>query len=67
MSDNKPCPFCGDTCVSCQLDGSQGIKWGAAVCGNCGAQGPEVRTGYDTSESAPWHEQALKEWNNRNE
>ena len=64
MSDKKPCPFCGDTCASCQATGA---KWGAVVCGNCGARGPEVRTGYDISENAPWHDQAYKEWNTRSE
>ena len=67
VSKMKPCPFCGGTpnpdnpyTFQC----SQGDKWGSVVC--CCA-GPEVRTGYDTSDDAPWHEDAIKEWNKRYE
>jgi len=41
------------------------MKWGGVVCGNCGARGPEVRTNYKNSDSEPWHELALKEWETR--
>ena len=59
----KPCPFCG--CKTVSYDTNQGTKWGFAVCGQCSACGPEVRTGYDISENAEWHIQANIEWNNR--
>lgn len=64
MSDEQ-CPFCGYVSIFFCLDQSQGLKWGSVVCGNCGAEGPEVRTNYKNSASEPWHEQALKEWNTR--
>lgn len=60
----KPCPFCGST-VGLNFVDSQGCKWGNAVCPDCGAMGPEVRTNYDVGENAPWHEEATKEWNTR--
>lgn len=64
MTDENtvPCPFCGATSVSfARVDG---YKWGAVIC-SCGAQGPDVRTSYDISENAPWHKEALMEWNKR--
>jgi len=59
----KPCPFCG--CKSVSYETNQGTKWGFAVCDQCRACGPEVRTSYNTSENAEWHIQANIEWNNR--
>lgn len=59
----KPCPFCGGTHV--YYITTQGAKWGSAVCSECGVIGPEVRTGYDQSENAPWHVEALEAWNTR--
>jgi transcription elongation factor Elf1 len=63
----KPCPFCGhDHCGQSPLFvADQGDKWGRAVCAECGASGPEVRTGYDTSKDAAWHADALYDWNRR--
>lgn len=60
----KPCPFCGatDGLWFCLVPSH---KWGFVRCSNCGAQGPEVRTGYDTSEDAPWRADAEREWNGR--
>lgn len=62
----KQCPFCG-----CRVDvnsetffrQTDGPKWGAVMCGGCGALGPEVRTGY--ADWKIWRESALKEWNQR--
>ena len=59
---NKPCPFCGSSNIDFQF-GTNSSKWGAVICSRCGVQGPEVRTNYDASENAPWHEDALREWN----
>lgn len=59
------CPFCAGTSVATHLDEAQGTKWGFAACGECAARGPEVRTGYDCSEQAPWRAQALAEWASR--
>lgn len=42
----KPCPFCGANAPMPELDEQQGFKWGAIVCGCCGAKGPEVRARY---------------------
>lgn len=64
MAELKPCPFCGETCAATQIDGNQGDKWGGVVCG-CGAQGPEVRTGYDDSADAEWRQSAIEQWNTR--
>ena len=61
----KPCPFCAGTALMFKVDGSQGLKWGSVVCCDCESAGPMVRTGYDTSDKAPWHEGATKEWNTR--
>jgi len=61
----EPCPFCGEKSTS-YID-SQGTKWGCVVCNDCGAWGPEVRTGYDLSENAEWHKDADREWNIRPE
>ncbi len=62
QSKVKPCPFCGSTEI--QFVVTQGTKWGQVECA-CTARGAEVRTGYDTSDNAPWHEDAIEEWNAR--
>ena len=57
-----PCPFCGSTDddLSCDVD-----EYGHAyvVCGNCGAEGPFVRSHIIGSDSAI--EQAAAAWNQR--
>jgi len=63
ISKSKPCPFCGSKDLSFRMN--QGDKWGFVVCNTCAAQGPEVRTSYDDSENAPWHNDAIEEWNKR--
>jgi len=66
MSEYKPCPFCGEQKgIEVSFIESQGFKWGHAVCCNCGACGPEVRTSYNREPDAPWKDQARKEWNER--
>lgn len=60
------CPFCGKCFVdplkpSYGTDGSG--KWGFIECGQCGARGPEVRTGYEPFPD--WRDEAVKEWNRR--
>ena len=65
MTDLKPCPFCGETpdiTNPATFIDHQGTKWGSVQC--C-ALGPEVRTGYDVSKNAPWHEDAIAAWNTR--
>jgi len=62
MIDLLPCPFCGDVPSTIEADGNQGFKWGRVRC--C-IEGPEVRTGYDTSANAPWHAAAAQAWNTR--
>ena len=57
----KPCPFCGETSTT-QI-ATQGEKWGALVCTDCGAYGPEVRTNYDKPET--WRADAVAAWNRR--
>jgi len=64
MAKIKPCPGCGKAKVNF-LYGCNSSKWGAAFCAYCGWQAPEVRTGYDEREDAPWHKMALNEWNDR--
>lgn len=60
----KPCPFCGTKgAASAELDMEQGNKWGAIVCGCCGAKGPEVRTRYEVDEE--FVKEAGKEWDGR--
>ena len=56
------CPWCKE--VPHYYYMSQGYKWGGIEC-DCGARGPEVRTSYDESEDAPWHKEAIEEWNKR--
>jgi len=60
-----PCPFCNSLEVKTKADQMQGTKWGMAICQNCGAMGPEVRTEYEMAADAPWHREAIKEWNRR--
>lgn len=60
----KPCPFCGvvpPLCESTFVE-DQGTKWGRVQC-ECGAQGPEVRTGYEVW--TKWCASAVEEWNRR--
>jgi Lar family restriction alleviation protein len=64
-SSMKACPFCGESDTEMEADQLQGTKWGRVVCRNCGGIGPEVRTDYDTSANAPWHAEAIEEWNRR--
>lgn len=59
-----PCPFCGGTYGAIFVM-TQGNKWGQVECGECGASGPDVRTDYDDSDNAEWHENAIQEWNKR--
>jgi Lar family restriction alleviation protein len=62
--ETKFCPFCGNN-HGVQFAMSQGYKWGAVECPDCGARGPEVRTYYDKSGDATWREEAVREWNRR--
>ena len=59
------CPFCGSDNTSTHQDMEVAGKWGYAMCGTCGARGPEVRTGYDESLTAPWRDEAVGLWNQR--
>jgi transcription elongation factor Elf1 len=61
MKEPLPCPFCGHVGVVPHDDSSS--KWGAASCAECGACGPEVRTGYQEPDS--WMPGAIEEWNRR--
>ena len=61
----KPCPFCKNSAIMFAVDVSQGMKYGACVCADCFARGPEVRTSCDTSENTEWHTLAEKEWDIR--
>ena len=54
----KPCPHCGKQCADLIID--QGDKW-AHYSASC----LEVRTGYNISDDAPWHDEAIAAWNNR--
>jgi len=60
----KPCPFCGETPDQTNFVYTDGYKWGAVGC-PCGGTGPDVRTKYDDSAFAPWHEKAIAEWDKR--
>ena len=57
----KPCPFCSETSTA-QIT-TQGEKWGALICTDCGAYGPEVRTNYD--KPGTWRADAVEAWNRR--
>lgn len=59
----KPCPFCGSVVNPESFIETQGTKWGAIVCQECGAVGPDVRTSYKPF--AEWGRDAAKEWNTR--
>ncbi len=61
----KPCLHCGSTAFT--FAHNQGAKWGFVACADCAATGPEVRTSYDLSDDAAWHEEAIKAWNTRAE
>jgi len=66
MPDPLRCPFCGQPPlvsgeVSHTSDDHQ--KWGAIMCPTCGAQGPDVRTGWKPF--AEWAEDAIARWNKR--
>lgn len=66
IDEIKPCPFCGSSLrPQTLMDQEQGMKWGYAYCGECGARGPEVRTQYDAGTLAPWRAEAIAEWNRR--
>ncbi len=56
----KGCRWCNMTPQYFYM--SQGYKWGGVEC-DCGARGPDTRTGYDESEGAEWHLEAIREWN----
>jgi Lar family restriction alleviation protein len=60
-----PCQFCGCADVATEVDRDQGNKWGYTTCNGCAARGPEVRTGYDEAQDAPWRAEAINEWNRR--
>ena len=60
-----PCPFCKCEEVTTWFDREQGEKWGYASCDGCAARGPEVRTNWDREPDAPWHSEAIAEWNTR--
>lgn len=53
MSEQKPCPFCGEHEQGRWIDGA-GIQ--SIRCGACGAHGPEVNASWDI---------AWKEWDKR--
>jgi Lar family restriction alleviation protein len=61
----KPCPFCGSSAeyIKPVTDTPAG-KWGYMECGNCGARGPDVRTGYRPPDH--WEDEAIVQWNQRN-
>ena len=51
-----------------EVDETQGFKWGGVSCGDCGARGPEVRTGYYIDpgpKRTEWEADAVEEWNKR--
>lgn len=56
-----PCPFCGSSVINFDNDNR---KWGYVEC-ECGARGPEIRTGYDLSDQAKWRMEAVEKWNKR--
>lgn len=58
QTDRMECPICGGT--RWNFIDSQGAKWGNAECAVCGIVSPEVRTGYDLSENAEWHTDAIE-------
>lgn len=64
LNEVKPCPWCGSTTPPIQVL-TDGYKWGALSCSDCGATAPEVRTGY--AEDVLWYDAALEAWNKRPE
>jgi len=54
----RECPFCGEMCAEMHI--SPGDKW-AQFIPSC----LEVRTGYDISDDATWHKEAIALWNTR--
>lgn len=66
----KKCPFCGYRPKDDQdfywLD-SEGTKWGRGECVECGGSAGEVRTRYDLSGKAAWHDEYIIEWNTRDD
>jgi hypothetical protein len=66
MSELLACPFCGET-PNYDSENTYGLrdggyKYGCVVC-QCGALGPDVRTGY--KDWTDWREDAAKAWNDR--
>ncbi len=57
----EQCPVCGRS-DGMSFPADQGDKWGRAWCWHCDVKGPEVRTLYDTSDDAPWHIEAMREF-----
>ena len=66
--NNKPCPFCGSHNIG--VDETDGYKWIAVRCSECGAIGPEVRAQDIRPAALPEfserdHLSAFAEWNRR--
>ena len=53
------CPFCGGDKIYPVSDASQGDKYGAITCADCGAKGPEVRV------CEGWIKRAFESWGER--
>lgn len=68
MTTIKPCPFCGLPDVGFK-EGST-FRWVVAVCHNCGAQAPEVRSDMLSDDPLDAGKKdranALEAWNRRN-
>lgn len=62
MTDILPCPFCGGNKIEPHQEFER-AKWGRMMCAECGAMGPDVRTGYAGPEE--WRDEATAEWNRR--
>jgi hypothetical protein len=66
MSDIKPCPFCRSIHVAA-VKGAH-FKSRFALCGECGAQGPEIRINVlDPDHEAKGEAEAMTEWNTRDD
>ena len=61
--DLKKCPFCGEKNIIITADCS--LKYGFAMCLNCGADGPPLKIKYNTEENAPWIKKVAGLWNER--
>jgi len=59
MTELLNCPFCGGKAAPYQEFPQE--KWARILC-ECGACGPDVRTGY---QEVGWQEDAAREWNTR--